>query len=380
MDNKLLVLAMGLVVILIVSVFAGAELLNSPQSTPEFFVGVELAYANATSSDVRDLVDKVKDYTNLFVIGSPMISRNETMLNETCDYVYDSGLSFIVLFTSTPVYDYIPYVWIMKAKQKYGDRFLAVYRYDEPGGNVLDRGSEALIDEEYVGETVNYSHAARTYVDLLYGHLEYYLYAGADVITADYGLYWFDYMGGYASVFAEFGSNHSREMNVAACRGAARAQERDWGAVITWTYNDTPYIESGQRVYEDMELAYHAGAKYVVVFNYPKIDRYGILTEEHFDALKRFWKYINNNPQNHGINSGEVAYVLPKDYGFGYRSSIDHVWVWDADELSQKVWDDGNRLVSQYDSRFDIVYNDPEFISAIKLRYDKLFFWNETVP
>jgi hypothetical protein len=321
------------------------------------------------------------------VIGSIELTYNRTALDESCDYIYDSGLSFVVFFTSTPSYTYLPDEWIRQAKQKYGEKLLAIYRYDEPGGHVLDRGPQALITKEYIeglpgGKTVNYTFASETYVDLLYGHIEYYQLAGADVITADYGLYWFDYMGKYNAVLAEFGSNHSRELNIAACRGAARAHEKDWGAIITWTYNDTPYIESGQRVYEDMELAYHAGAKYLVVFNYPKSDsyRYGILKEEHFEALEKFWNYTSNNPQNFGINSGEVAYVLPEDYGFGNRFPEDHIWVWDADELSQKVWDDSNKLVAQYGSRLDIVYDDPEFIDAIKLRYDRLFFWNETVP
>ena len=53
--------------------------------------------------------------------------------------------------------------------------------------------------------------------------------------------------------------------------------------------------------------------------------------------------------------------------------------LWNADDLSRKVWDDANKLIGQYGSHLDIVYNDPEFINAIMSRYDKLIFWNETV-
>ena len=180
--------------------------------------------------------------------------------------------------------------------------------------------------------------------------------------------------------FAEFGWNHSRQLNIALCRGAAKAQNKDWGAIVTWTYNGTPYIESGEKLYDDMTLAYHAGAKYVVIFDYPKIGRYGILTEEHFDALKKFWNYIHSSPQNYGVDQGKVAYVLPRDYGFGFRSASDNIWgLWNADDLSPKIWDDANKLIDQYGSRLDIVYNDPEFNNAIQRHYDKLIFWNETV-
>jgi hypothetical protein len=200
------------------------------------------------------------------------------------------------------------------------------------------------------------------------------------VLTADYGLYWFDYKGGYSSVLAEFGSNHSKEINVALCRGAGMAQNKDWGTIITWTYTDAPYIESADELYQDLVLSYRAGARYAVVFNYPKIGSYGILTESHLDALRDFWNYVQGNPQDHGVDRGEVAYVLPDGYGFGFRSAVDHVWLWDADDLSRKVWDDTKRLVSRYGSSLDIVYDDSDFIGAITSRYDKLFFWNETIP
>ena len=376
MKNKALILTVGMLVILLVSVFASFEFLIARQSTPEFFVGVEMAYANATFNDVKDLVDKVKDYTNLFVIGSPEISLNQTLLNMTSDYIFNAGLSFIILFTDTTMYDYVPYVWIMKAKQKYGERFLAVYRFDEPGGNQLDNGTSA-----FVFEAENSSDAAAEFVKQVNGHMEYYYYAGHDVLTADYGLYWFDYLGGYDQILTEFGFNLSRILHVGLCRGAAEAFGRRWGAIVTWTYNDKPYIESGADLFDDMTLAYRTGAKYVVVFNYPKIGPYGLLKDEHFDALKRFWDYTRSNPQDYGSEQGEVAYVLPKDYGFGFRRPDDRIWgLFNSDDLSRKVWEDVNKLINRYDSRLDVVYDDPNFITGIQERYRTLFFWNETIP
>ena len=129
-----------------------------------------------------------------------------------------------------------------------------------------------------------------------------------------------------------------------------------------------------------MILAFDAGAKYIVVFDYPKIGPYGILTEEHFEALKRFWNYAHSNSQEFGVYQAKVAYVLPKDYGFGFRRSDDVIWgLFPSDELSEKIWHDVNKLLSIYGSRLDIVYYESEFLDTYNSFYEKLFFWNETI-
>ena len=383
MKRRTLVLTIALIAVILVSLFAINEWFSNHQSTPEFFVGVEFAYAydNATGinglvSDLKGLVDKVKNYTNLFVVGTPEIALDQAALNETCDYIYDAGLYFVVFFTDPTKYLQDAYLWFIKARQKYGERFLGAYRIDEPGGKQLDKDTN-----RFVLEAENYTDASEKYVEYVSLHLDDWRYSsGNRVFTSDYGLYWFNYKAAYASVLAEFGFNFSIELNVALCRGAAKAQNKDWGAIVTWTYDNPPYIESGRELYADMTLAYDAGAKYVVVFDYPNNFTYGILTEEHFKAMKNFWNYIHSNPQNFGTNEAKVTYVLPQDYGFGFRKANDNIWgFWSADDLSNKVWNDANKLIAQYDSRFDIVYDDPEFIDAVRSRYDELIFWNETV-
>ena len=375
MGLKTVVLGITLIVVLFVSFIAAVGWwLSSIRSRSEFFVGIEFAYSDDVS-DLKTLVDKVKNFTNLFVIGSLEISFNQTALNEACDYIVDSGLRLIVLFTDSDMYSYTIFDWMTEANQKYGDKFLGVYRYDEPGGNQLDHGDSMLVEN-----ATDYADAAAKYSANLGIIVEYYLNYAPRMLTADYGLYWFDYTAGYTAVFAEFGWNHSRQLHMGLCRGAAKAYNRDWGTIVTWTYNGTPYLQSGPELYSDLKLAYNNGAKYAVVFSYPVIGPYGTLKEEHFDALKDFWSYVNSNPQEHGVNQGEVAYVLPEDYGFGFRSPSDTIWgLWEADALSQKVWDDVNTLLDQYGSRLDIVYNEPEIMDAVKSRYNTLIFWNETI-
>jgi hypothetical protein len=382
-----------LIAVLFVSIVATIDWLGSAHSDPEFFVGVDFAYSNNVD-DLKNLVDKVKDYTNLFVLGSVEMTFNKTALDESCDYIYDAGLYFIILFTDTDMYRrgpnsttiepstwiYQPMVWIYEARQKYGDKFWGVYRYDEPGGNQLDDAPYALLNRTEAVAYGTHSNASTYYVRNLSYLVKYYKYISNELFTADYGLYWFDYKAGYNAIFAEFGWNQSRPLHIALCRSAAKAHNKDWGAIVTWEYTDEPYIESREELYDDMILAYKTGAKYVVVFDYPKIEQYGILTEDHFDAMKDFWNYVNSNPQEHGVIQGEVAYVLPQDYGFGFRNAEDTIWgLWNADDLSQKVWDDTNTLIDQYSSRLDIVYDDAEVMDAVKSRYNKLFFWNQTI-
>jgi len=143
---------------------------------------------------------------------------------------------------------------------------LGAYIYDETGGRQLDCDPELLITQ-----ASNCSDASQKYV----GNLTLMLESskqdlnarGLPVFTSDYALYWFDDEAGYDVVLAEFGSNCSRQLNVALCHGAATAQDKEWGAIVTWTYDQPPYIESGDKLYDDMITVYTNGAKYILVFD-----------------------------------------------------------------------------------------------------------------
>ncbi|MDH5595150.1 MAG: hypothetical protein OEY40_00340 [Candidatus Bathyarchaeota archaeon] len=345
-------------------------------SRPDFFIGVDAAYDDV--EDIKRLVDEVRSYTNLFVIGSTGITENITKLDEVCQYVYESGLYFMIYIHITEDVPQHPQ-WIEDARQRWGDRFLGIYAYDEAGGNQIDCSPYMPVKE-----ADNYTDAANKFVGEISKYLEHYtdVYISAGdfpLFTSDYALYWFDYKAGYDVVLAEFGWNHSKLLNVALCRGAAEVQNKEWGVIVTWKYNYHPYMESGQELYGDLVLAYQSGAKYVVVFSYPKVSTYGILEEEHLEALKSFWQYVNRNPRIVDPMDSRVAYVLPEDYGYGFRGPDDKTWgLWEDDPLSDQIWKDANTLSEDYALQLDIIYEDGVEHSSMS-RYSKLMFWNGTV-
>ena len=127
-----------------------------------------------------------------------------------------------------------------------------------------------------------------------------------------------------------------------------------------------------------MQTAYRAGAKYVTVFNYPYNQTFGILEEEHFDAMETFWNMTRSPQSSLEKVETEVAFVLPKDYGWGMRRPDDLIWgLWEADEVSPRIWDNMNRLIERYDLKLDIIYDDPRF--NFEEEYSKIYFWNSTI-
>ena len=182
-------------------------------------------------------------------------------------------------------------------------------------------------------------------------------------------------------MFGQIGWNHSLAQDIALLRGAANMQNKDWGAMITWKYNQLPYLDSGKEIYNQMVTAYEAGAKYITVFNYPQLsdNPYGVMRDEHFEALRQFWNDAVNHKISHNSITADTVLVLPNNYGWGMRNPADRIWgFWGPDEKSPLIWEQSRRLLAQYGLSLDIVYDDPNFSVAEK--YTQIYWWNSSTP
>ena len=377
MKNKYVIVFVSLLLIVslvLVSVLIrqdnGVDRLSNGD-VPSVFVGIDVAYNNLV--DMEKLVDQVSSYANLIIVGSTGITYNNSQLSDACQYIYNRGLYFILYTESAPSLQ-----WLQNAVNKWGDHFLGLYAFDEMGGKQLDHDENWML----VRQAANYSDAANRYENLLNLTLSsitrnYESSTNVPLFTSDYALYWFNYKGGYNTIFAEFGWNYSRQLNVALCRGAAESQNKTWGVMITYTYTNPPYVESAPDLYNDMIYAYNNGAKYIVVYDSNPKWTQGILDQEHLTAIKQFWQYMNDNPRTDSSIAPDTAYVLPQDYAYGFRGPNDKIWgLWGPDNLTNPIATQLSSLMQQYGTKLDVIYADESVNYASQ--YSKLIFWNGT--
>ena len=377
-----------LLVLALLFTLAGIDLQSQKTaSKPAVFVGVDIAYGNET--DVYAVADAVYGYANLIIVGSLNVTENTAALTRVCNFLYQKGFYFIV-FVGFAKNDYLPPrgpnpAFVGMASAKWGDKFLGIYLFDEVGGYQLDTSEKVVPSAPTIQfDARDYAYASEAYVAGLTG----YITESADwftpspvqsqLFTSDYGLYWYDYLSGYGTVFTEFVGNQSRQIAVALDRGAAHTLGEDWGVIITYQGNSS--IENATQLYSDMTFAWQSGAKYIVVFdgNSTEATPYGVLMPSHLNAMKQFWNYTKTNTRSEEYPA-DTAYVLPANYGYGFRGPSDTIWgLWNADALSAKVWNDANSLLATYGNNLDIVYETRLDSEAVALPYKTLIFWNGT--
>ncbi|MGE5187877.1 MAG: hypothetical protein ACM3JE_02495, partial [Betaproteobacteria bacterium] len=293
---------------------------------------IGIAFAGNTTEQAIAQIDRAKNYTNLFILdtGRNPLSRNQTAVYQVADYAVANGLSIILNLGISDPHENDSSTWFwdqdmtdVKANftERWGTKFLGIYDNDEPGGIQLD-GDWKTWYAEYGPQLGEINHPAMDSLNKIYqkmleahtGNLpqDYNLEADffindvllegdtglarlneADIttFTSDYGLYWFDYLGGYDVMFTELGWNASVAQQIGLVKGAARLMDKEWGAIITWKYLGHPFLDSPENIYNQMLAAYQAGAKYITIFDFSRAGNNTsyAMTDKYYSMLEMFW-------------------------------------------------------------------------------------------
>ncbi|MCL2135110.1 MAG: hypothetical protein FWH37_06110 [Candidatus Bathyarchaeota archaeon] len=403
---------------------------QNKKENPQVFAGV--SYGGNSIPEAKQLINKVKSYSNLFILQSGSLQRDTDAITEIGDYAIAAEMYFMPYFGN-----YIETslsTWLDSAKQRWGNQFIGIYYRDEICGKLLDnyytftnpttkdtitktRYGDIVV-EKTNGITIHYEFNGNInlYEPTNNGegiHSTYYpngtitinppdtkpsttyqqlsttkpyqtdeeiaqqlltqneneitfLKNSTTVFSSDYLLYWYNYKAGYDTVLTQLGWNISLNQQISLCRGAATTQKKDWGVIVTWRYTTPPYLDSGKEIYEQLKKSYECGAKYFVLFNFYEENSsnpYGTLKDEHFNALKRFWHDVVQNPRiTHNQIKADTVLILPKNFGGGLRWREDAIWgIFKPNETSGKIWDQTQSTLNTHNYTLDIIYDDPTY-------------------
>ena len=388
-------LTVFLLSLLFVTIFLGGTSTNAQaQSTPDVYVGVHIGYGDVAES--KALIDRIASCANFVMIGTSRIFNSGSKLNETFQYAYDKGFYFMSFTPSLPSSGVNSSIvgrneWLQYADATWGNRLVGFYEVDEPGGKALDgksnyvlgrsgSGNGTVIPSDSVEAAKNFKIGLSSSLSL--ARIQKLNQASYPLFTADYGVYWFDYKGGYDGLFAEFLYNYSRQLAVSLVRGAAEVQGKQWGILIGWHSTALPYVESGTDLYDDMIYAYNSGAKYIVIYDANEGWTGDILGDEHILAMQQFWQYVKDNPRQTSPVSERTALVLPDAYGCGFRWPGDKIWgIWYQDDTSEIINNATGYMLNKFGDKLDIIYVDG-LQPGNNYGYSQLLYWNspDAVP
>jgi hypothetical protein len=142
MKHLKLLTAAVILILLISSITATSYIILNKQKEPQkpFYVGV--TYCGSSIQEAKELIDTVKNYTNLFTLLSGPLRDNITAMIEIGDYACASNLKYAIFGSTKSSYGGWINNWTVTAKARWGEQFIGLYYMDEPGGNILDSGGD----------------------------------------------------------------------------------------------------------------------------------------------------------------------------------------------------------------------------------------------
>jgi hypothetical protein len=132
--KKIAIVAVLIIIPILVAFISSSYLLNPISDSDTFYIGV--TYCGESVDEAKTLIDRVKNYTNLFVLQSGPLQNNPEKINKIGNYAIDSKMNFIIYFGSDS--SYLMKTWLDKYDGGWKDKFLGIYFGDEPAGKMLD--------------------------------------------------------------------------------------------------------------------------------------------------------------------------------------------------------------------------------------------------
>ena len=156
--------------VLVMPLFLGSTPLYSikAQNSPDVYLGIDVGYAIDVPA-AKNLIDRISEYTNFFILGTYAMSMNVSRLNETLQYAYDKGMYFMSFPPSLgidPGLRNTSLAWLNYTKTNWGNHLVGfLYPYeDEPGGHQIDI-SGAYRPVETMNKT-NYTDAENQFIQM----------------------------------------------------------------------------------------------------------------------------------------------------------------------------------------------------------------------
>jgi hypothetical protein len=120
--RRWIILSIFAVVIVVVAVFAVNLHFFSGTVVEKKPVYVGVTFCGNTAQEAQLLIDKVKGYTNLFVLQSGSLVSNDTAVFEIGDYAVSNGLHFAAYF-NTPAINSGVGSWVGMVEERWGSMF-----------------------------------------------------------------------------------------------------------------------------------------------------------------------------------------------------------------------------------------------------------------
>ena len=148
--------------------------------------------------------------------------------------------------------------------------------------------------------------------------------------------------------------------------------------IVTWNSEFPDPIPEDQLL-SDLSTAYNAGATYDVVITFNRTET---LPSLYLNALQNFWSGLRESSKEFGSERASIAYVVPANFGFGFRSAQDTIWgLFPASSYpyTQKIWNDTQTLLTKYEDMVNIIFDNQTVIQPKLKQYSEIYYYNQSV-